>query len=108
VADTATKFLKQEFKDQFLVCRDTGHTWVLQAYIDERRSTGEVVRELQCPQCTTERIERVGARSGEVYSRRYKYPDGYLIKDKQIRKGINKQEIRAESIRRMLGGLTVG
>lgn len=102
----ATKKVTQQIKawdDPFLACRDLGHAWGMDAYVDERRKTGEVVRELVCASCTTLRIDRVGAKSGEVYARRYVYPAGYLTPKGAFKRGeMQKTEIRAEAIRRLL------
>lgn len=91
--------------DPFIECRDVGHAWALQAVIDERKYTGEVVRELVCPGCTTERIDRVGYKTGEIYARRYRYPKGYAAPKGQFARGdLKKAEIRAEAMRRLVNG----
>jgi hypothetical protein len=101
-------FLERELKDKFLICRDVGHNWKLQGFVDERRKWGTVERTFRCSTCTTERIERVGANTGDLDSRRYVYPPGYIIRDKDVRKGMKKSAVRVEALRRLVKGVSVG
>lgn len=92
------------WEDNFLRCRDLGHTWG-QEIIDDspRRNTGLVNRELMCSICTTVRIDKIDYPGGDVVGRRYIYPEGYLAPKGQFKRGdLRKPEIRAEHLRRFL------
>lgn len=92
-----------EWEDSFLECRDMGHTWAEVNY-DPMPDRKVVNRSLLCSSCTAERIDKIARKSGEIIGRKYNYPKGY-IKTRQYKAGdMRKAEIRAEVLRRYLGG----
>lgn len=77
----------EEMTDAFLFCRDKGHHWLHQN--DKITATsGKRIREVsrwwQCSSCLTEMAEVFQIPSCEVKSRRYVYPDGYLLTQGEI------------------------
>lgn len=62
-------------------CRIWGHAWT--HYIPAGRRTPSWGREffLRCGRCGANRIDRIDT-LGNLSSRRYEYPDGYLIKNR--------------------------
>lgn len=105
VAKTKAAAQIKSWDDPFIRCRDIGHSWGDEQLTDERRKTGEVVRDLWCASCGAQRIDRVGAKSGEIYGRRYIYAEGYLAPKGQFKRGdLQRTEIRVEAIRRLLSG----
>jgi len=72
----------EEMTLAFLGCRDKGHHWVfLTDEITEgsKRTIREITRRYLCDGCKTEMEEAFAIPSCEVRSRRYRYPDGYLL-----------------------------
>jgi len=60
-----------------LHCRDFGHSWrAFQAYRLPRRQGFEQI--LRCERCGTDRHSILNV-FGDVISRHYRYPDGYLV-----------------------------
>lgn len=57
-------------------CRDLQHAW--RPHDGGRRGKGWF-RVLECPRCGTH-VEQELDRFGQVTSRRYRYPEGYLVK----------------------------
>jgi hypothetical protein len=89
-----------ELSQIFLECRDRGHAW-----FDERSgpslrrsSGGLVLRSLRCLRCKTLREDQIIATSGEIYGRRYQYPEGYLFTrgtERVARSDVRKLAVRA-------------
>ncbi len=69
--------------DQHLLCRDKGHYWlhvtdkVLSTY---KKQVRQISREWRCPRCATTCTEILHVPSFNIESRKYAYPDGYLVK----------------------------
>lgn len=68
--------LDGNYGDNFVDCRDMGHTWQkVGAALDDRDL---LERTLHCPRCDTFRIDKVTS-GGEIAYRRYSHPENYLI-----------------------------
>lgn len=59
-----------------LICRDFSHSW---GGWYARRDGSGFERGIRCSVCGTCRIEKLDSQ-GRIVSRRYEYPDGYLLK----------------------------
>jgi hypothetical protein len=89
-----------ELSRNFLDCRDRGHAWYDAKGEPslKRTNSGLVIRILVCNRCRTRREDWVVATSGAIDSRRYTYPDGYLMKpgaDRIARQDVRKLAVRA-------------
>lgn len=77
----------EEMADAFLSCRDKGHHWARlndQITAAKGKRITEVSRWWQCRTCETEMAEVFEIPSCEIKSRRYVYPDGYLLMKGEI------------------------
>jgi len=88
-----------ELSQIFLDCRDRGHAW-----FDDRTgpalrrsSGGLVLRTLRCLRCKTLREDQIIGTNGQVYGRRYEYPEGYLFTRGSER--VAKTEVRKLAVR---------
>lgn len=86
--------------DDFLLCRDLGHTWRPSAARIGDDSTYQ--RTMRCGRCKTERHQTLSA-SGAILSGGYTYEDGYLAPRNtgRITTG-GRDQLRLESILRVL------
>lgn len=66
-----------ELDDEYLLCRDIGHSWRLLNYTP--LENGMVARRLKCRSCKTVRVDRITRNFGTVYGRTYEYPEGYQL-----------------------------
>lgn len=91
----------QELPDEFLLCRDIGHTWrPSSARITDH---GTFERTMRCGRCKTERHQELSP-SGAILSGGYHYEDGYLApKDTGRMSSGSRDHLRLESIQRLLG-----
>lgn len=66
---------------EFLPCRDYGHTWLpYDAYIERGpRRIRKIRRIMLCGKCGTKRTQTLDARY-EIVGNSYRYPTGYIIK----------------------------
>lgn len=89
-----------ELNDDFLKCRTYGHSW---DQIPSTLADPEYQRMyawydiLRCVTCGTERYDGV-LPSGEVDTRAYKYPDGYIVNF-----ALTRSESRVENMLRTRG-----
>lgn len=91
VADAADAL--DGYDDVYLECRDLGHHWAVIGYY---RVGAEIRRQLQCRTCPTQSTD-VWRSTGERISRRYAYPDGYLI----VGGGVTRADVRKETLNRV-------
>lgn len=70
----AHEWWASELPDEFLLCRDLGHTW--QPYTASRADDGHYERVMRCVRCDTKRKQTLSA-SGVILTGGYDYPDGY-------------------------------
>lgn len=82
------------YDDAFLSCRDLGHQWKVAGYF---RQSGEIQRQLRCPQCNTTSTDHWRA-TGERLGRRYSYAEGYQIRGSG---GVDRAAIRRETLSRV-------
>lgn len=88
-----------EMANSFLMCRDKGHHW---GHLNDKVTAGsgrrirEVSRWYQCKTCTTEMQEVFDIPSCDIKSRRYVYPDGYLLAQGRI----DGRPLRVRDVRR--------
>ena len=87
-----------DLRDVFLYCRDFSHAWFVE-HQSRIRSNGVATRVLECRRCKTLRTDEVIARTGELFYRRYTYPDGYCLKAGAER--VTKQQVRVLAIKAM-------
>lgn len=107
----ATKF--KSFDDDTLKCRSWNHSWEhVITYVDTykqrkaKRAVSTLELELQCTRCDTMRIDVYSRAQGELLSRRYVYPESYLVGDLSSwggRKTFN-ANVRVELISRLSEG----
>jgi hypothetical protein len=94
-----------ELSKTFLDCRDRGHAWFDDrgAPALRRSSGGLVLRSLRCQRCKTLREDSIIATNGEVHSRRYEYPEGYLFT--RGTEYVAKSEVRKLAVRAAFAAL---
>lgn len=72
-----------ELKDEYLDCRDLRHAWGKSSDWSVLRGIGgrviQFTRVVICSRCDTERHETYALPSMEVLTRRYRYPEGFLM-----------------------------
>lgn len=69
-----------ELSDSFLRCRILGHSWdeVSPALVEEVTvADSQDLLATSCSRCTLRRLDII-SKSGDLFYRRYFYPDGYL------------------------------
>jgi len=101
--------------DRYLDCREVGHSWerpsfglaepVQMGSTRSRRlaNQGRLGRRfMECSRCTCQREDYVSRATGELISRRYTYPEGYLIKGQGRPRA---DALRKERFERALGSL---
>lgn len=91
----------QRLKEEYLHCRDFGHTWQpFRAWWDtDDRLFVEVIRCRRCKANTTRHLNR----SGHVMTRNTSYPDGYLAPDGTGRLTLdNKDSLRLVTVTRLI------
>lgn len=90
----------EEMAISFLGCRDKGHHWLHltdKVTSGTRRQIREVSRWWSCSGCTCEMTEVIEIPSCDVLSRKYLYPDGYLLVSGVIAgRRVNVRDIRRE------------
>lgn len=82
----------QEYDEDYLLCRDLRHAWVVEGFFHKN---GEVRRRLNCLRCTMQRIDAMTI-AGRRIKNRYKQPEGYRIKG-----GVSFEAVRQEEMRRV-------
>lgn len=92
------KAAAKSLPEEFVSCRDVGHTWRQFRVI---RVRGGYNRDLFCPTCKTNRHEFI-SRTGEKLSTSYTYPDGYQFKGMGRIQGDGRNVLRLESVVRVL------
>lgn len=60
----------------FTRCRTYGHSWIETMDSDWRSHLGAPLT-LRCDRCATERHDVISTGTGEMLTRRYRYPQGY-------------------------------
>lgn len=90
-----------ELKNQFLLCREKCHHWshVTDHVTKENPSTGAIIqieRVWHCKTCKTNVFEQIAVPSFNILSRKYEYPDGYLITRSIDDVRVTKQAVRRE------------
>lgn len=88
----------KKMADEYLSCRDVGHTWRQFRVV---RVRGGYNRDLFCPTCKTNRHEFI-SRTGERLSSGYTYPKGYQLKGLGRVIGEGRNIIRLESVVRTM------
>jgi hypothetical protein len=84
----------------FLQCRDFSHSWrPYTATWSPSENAYEV--QIKCSRCKTVRHRFIGSR-GELLESKYDYADGYLIKGMGRLNGTDRDEIRLQSVLRVL------
>lgn len=71
-----------DLAETFLHCRDKGHHWnhlTDEITLGTRQKVRQITRHWECKGCTCKQEEVITLPRCEVMSRRYIYPDGYLI-----------------------------
>ena len=87
--------------DEFLLCRDIGHTWRPFRAVINGDST--YTRVMRCGRCKTER-EQTLSHFGAILSGHYNYAEGYLAPPGSERMDSGRRDgLRLESITRLLG-----
>ena len=91
--------------DEFLLCRDIGHTWrPFRATINGDSTYSRVMR---CGRCSAER-EQTLSHFGAILAGHYKYAEGYLApKGSSYVSSGQRDSLRLESITRLLGRDTI-
>lgn len=88
--------------DDFLQCRDFGHTW--RPYTVAWHSQDyEWERTLRCVRCLTQRVQVLSASGGNLRSH-YVYPEGYVHAGLGRLDGSARDALRLESVVRMSRG----
>ncbi len=83
----------------FLDCRDKGHHWrhlTDKITVGSRARVREVRRFYECKGCSCQQEELIALPSCEVTSRRYIYPDGYLLRRAPGDAPISVRDVRRE------------
>lgn len=98
-ADRDVELFAGGLPQSMLECRELGHAWRPHT---ARWNEAERVydRTLKC-RCGTFRIETL-SRRGEIISRRYEYPEGYLSRDLGRISGSGRDALRRESLMRQV------
>ena len=73
----------------YIECRTYGHAWSEEYVLIENK--GFAVVKLQCARCSTERVDIVHVKTGEVLKRKYLYATGYVVNG-----GVMRAEARKE------------
>jgi hypothetical protein len=91
----------RDLPDEFLLCRDIGHTWRPSAARITSESTYE--RTMRCGRCKAERRQELSA-TGAILSGHYYYETGYLAPPNAGRMTSGRRDgLRLESVQRLLG-----
>lgn len=87
--------------DDFLLCRDLGHTW--RPYTARITGSNTYERTMRCGRCKTLRHQSLSI-SGAILGGGYKYEEGYLApKDTGRLTSGDRDHLRLESVLRVLG-----
>jgi hypothetical protein len=98
VADPAdVTALAQQLSENFILCRDFGHTWKISSVVRTGRSGFD--RNLFCPRCKTNRTQKLGL-SGDVLDSSYQYQEGYQFKGMGRMLADGRAALRMESLAR--------
>lgn len=96
--DVAT--LVHDLRTDFLQCRDFGHAW--RPYTANWIAAERAYRtELRCSRCKTIRVRWINNR-GEQVGAHYLYTDGYQMQGVGRLTGTDRDQLRLESIHRVL------
>lgn len=91
----------RDLPDDFLQCRDIGHTWRPAGARITSESTYE--RSMRCGRCKAERMQTLSA-TGAILGGGYHYEDGYLAPRNSGRMTTDRRDgLRLESVLRVLG-----
>jgi len=96
----AVNKLTNTWPDSWVTCRTIGHSW--KPINAERKPSWGTLLVIQCVNCHTKREDTIN-RFGEVSTRNYIHPDGYLIPGKREDKP-NRMQYRRVLISRMNKG----
>lgn len=72
----------ENLRSTFLTCREKGHSWkhvTDKTLITYRNQVRQISREWTCGSCQTGCVELIHVPSFAIESRKYSYPDGYLL-----------------------------
>lgn len=83
------------YEADYLECRAVNHPWRVMGYFRDGR---EICRDLDCPRCGAQRVDR-WTKAGERLPSRIFYPEGYLFKGLGYR--MAGEEIRVATISRV-------
>jgi hypothetical protein len=97
---SATKKFAKELPDDWLACRETNHPWVPHTASMDRRSRC-FDRTFRCPRCDALKIQ-VLTLGGAIVKSRIKYADGFLNTGFGRIVGEAKNELRRQSLLRMV------
>lgn len=76
----------EDLRNEYVQCRTYGHAWFEQSASGlGKPERGYMWMLLACTRCTTEREDLVDDRTGDVFGRKYRYPDGYEINETVVR-----------------------
>lgn len=104
VVKLADKVIKGGYDEEFVACRDVGHSWVVKH--SDWESSVEYIRLSVCDRCGAERSDMFIYPSGTLVYRKYSHPDGYSMneipEDSEIRRigGRSKRFWRAVTMHR--------
>lgn len=86
-------------RPEFGLCRTLNHAWTPEGPV--RRQGGVVLVSLRCTVCTTMRRDTILLQTGEVITRSYYHPEGYLM-PRGEGPSFSKQDFRREWVRGVL------
>lgn len=99
-SDRDVELFARTLPEALLQCRELGHAW--RAHTASWNASARVYdRSLRCQRCATLRVETLSKR-GEILTRHYEYPDGYLSQDLGRIVGSGRDVLRRESLTRQL------
>lgn len=87
-----------QIQEQFLDCRDLGHTWRWQKAQEDKRYR-IITRIVSCDRCGTERVQTLN-QYGYLVSSSYRYALGYLLKGAGFLTVDDRAAMRLRNVRR--------
>lgn len=89
------------YSDEYLFCRTFNHAWQEATGIItvDEKVTGTWLT-MRCSSCGTVRADVVSIRSGQLITRRYRYPETYRMAKLPAGQGTQKEQMRREFLAR--------